>query len=68
MRTFRDLPRQQPNRFVNGFVEHLQGVLGYPNEPKNMQNGQYLGTEKEVSIRVKSEHTRTYLHNNSTVL
>ena len=68
MRTFRDLPRQQPNRFVNSFVEHLKGVLGYPNEPKNMQNGQYLGTEKEVSIRVKSEHTRTYLYNNSTVL
>ena len=51
MRTFRDLPRQQPSRFVNGFVEHLQGVLRDPNEPKNMQNGQYLGTEKEGKRR-----------------
>ena len=50
------LPPQQPIRFVNRFVEHLQGVLGYPNEPRNMQNGQYQGTEKGVSIRVKNEH------------
>ena len=53
------LPPQQPNRFVNGFVEHFQGALGYPNKPKNMQNGQYYGTKKGVSIRVKK---RTYMH------
>ena len=52
------LPPQQPNRFVNGFVEHFQGALGYPNEPKNMQNGQYYGTKKGVSIRVKKRTFR----------
>ena len=31
------LPPQQPNRFVNGSVEHLQGVLGYSNEPKTRE-------------------------------
>ena len=33
------IPLQSLNRFVNSFVEHLQGVWRYPNESKITQNG-----------------------------
>jgi hypothetical protein len=32
------LPPQRLNRFVNGFVEHVQGACRYLNDPKIMQN------------------------------
>jgi len=28
-----NIPQQEPNHFVNGFVEHPHGVCQYPNEP-----------------------------------
>ena len=33
-----DIPLQGVNRFINGFVEHFQGVCRYPNEHTTMQN------------------------------
>jgi len=33
-----NLPAQGLNRFANGFVEHVQVVCRYPNEPTMMPN------------------------------
>jgi len=33
MKILLDIPQQEPNHFINGFMEHPQGVCQYPNEP-----------------------------------
>jgi hypothetical protein len=38
MKMYMDIPLEGINRFVNGFVERVQGACRYPNEPTPMQN------------------------------
>jgi hypothetical protein len=38
MKMYMDIPLEGVNRFVNGFVERIQGACRYPNEPTPMQN------------------------------